>query len=373
MKKIFFLILVILFVIFVFIRVNKQNDKVIKIGLASLMTGDFAVVGENIRNTAQLAVEEINNKGGINGRKLELIVEDSKCDSKTGLSAVSKLINIDKVKYIIGAMCSNGTVASAPIANEKKVIIMTPVTGGKSVDEAGEYIFRMANSDVLAGIDTARAMVGLGYTKIAIVTELTEYNQDVKNGFLNEIKKLGGSVVVDQDFNPNTTDFKTLIAKIKNSNVQTVAIWSQTGISGAHFVKQLKEQNVNIPIFSDFSFVLNQDAKKIVGNFEGIYFADPNYNSNNSDLKSFFTKFESKYNSKPLIPFHTASTYDSIKILVSGIENVGDDSVKVKNWILQNVKDYNGFMGKYSLDEKGNSDLGFTIKVVKNGEYVKVR
>jgi branched-chain amino acid transport system substrate-binding protein len=350
-----------------------EESRVIKIGIASLMSGDFAVVGENIRNTAQLVVDEINEKGGVNGRKLELIIEDSKCDSKTGLSAVSKLINIDKVKYIIGAMCSNGTVASAPIANENKVIIMTPITGGRSVDEAGEYIFRMANSDVLAGVDTARAMIGLGYTKIAIATELTEYNQDVKNGFLNEIKKLGGNVVVDEDFNPNTTDFKTLIAKIKNSDVQTVAIWSQTGISGAHFVKQLKEQNVNLPIFSDFNFVLNPDAKKIVGNFEGIYFADPNYDSDGSDLKSFFTKFETKYNIKPSVPFHTASTYDSIKILVSGIENVGDDSVKVKNWILQNIKGYNGFMGKYSLDEKGNSDLGFTIKVVKNGEYVKIR
>ena len=124
---------------------GPKNTTPIKIGVASLMTGDFAVVGENIRDTAILAVDEINQKGGIDGRTVELVIEDSKCDSKTGLSAVSKLINVDKVKYIVGGMCSNGTIAAAPLANQDKVIIMTPVTGGQNVDDAGEYIFRTAN------------------------------------------------------------------------------------------------------------------------------------------------------------------------------------------------------------------------------------
>lgn len=351
---------------------NQENSSPIKIGVASLMTGDFAVVGENIRDTAMLAVEEINQKGGVQGRMLELMVEDSKCDSKTGISAVSKLVNIDKVKYIIGGMCSNGTVASASLANEQKVIIMTPVTGGQNVDDAGEYVFRTANSDVLAGRDIARAMIQMGYKKIGAVTEITEYTLDIKKSFKSEIEKLGGGLVIEEDFQPGTSDFRTVVAKMKASGVQAVLVASQTGISGAHFVKQAKDQGLNIPMFSDFTFVSNSDAKKIVGSFEGIYFADPDYDSEDPIFKAFFKKYEEKYGRSPAIPFHTAATYDTIHMIVFGIEKEGDNTEKVHDWLLKNVKDYKGFMGTYSLDKKGNSDLGFIIKVIKNGEAVDV-
>lgn len=359
-----------------FVLSNERSLKdvsPIKIGVASLLTGDFAVVGENIRDTALLVANEINQNGGVDGRMIELVVEDSKVDGKSGLSAVSKLININKTKYIVAGMSSNGTIASAPLINESKVVALTPVTGGKNVDDAGEYIFRTANSDDLAGADTARAMVEMGFTKVAIVTETTEANLAVKESFKKEFSKLGGEIVIEEDFQPGTTDFRTAIAKIKNTGVKATTIWSQTGIAGANFVKQLREQNLGVTIFSDFNFVLNPDALKIVGTFGGIYFADPDYDAEDPDLKAFFALYEAKYGHAPSIPFHTAATYDAIHMIVEGIKNVGDDSEKVHDWLLENVKNYKGFMGTYSLDEKGNSDLGFVIKVIKNGEAVEVK
>jgi branched-chain amino acid transport system substrate-binding protein len=377
MKKIISILIIAVVIVGGYFMLNiKQGPKdttPIKIGVASLMTGDFAVVGENIRDTATLAVEEINQNGGIDGRMVELVIEDSKCDSKTGLSAVSKLINVDKVKYIVGGMCSNGTIAAAPLANQNKVIIMTPVTGGQNVDDSGEYIFRTANSDLLAGIDLARSMIDMGYTKVGAATEITEYTLDIKKSFKAEIERLGGQVVTEEDFQPGTSDFRTTVAKMKASGVQAVLVASQTGISGAHFVAQSKQQGFNVPMFSDFTFVSNSDAKKIVGNFDGIYFADPDYDTNDASLKSFFTKFEQKYGHAPIIPFHTAATYDAIHMIVNAIEKSGDDSSKVHDWLLKNIKNYKGFMGTYSLDEKGNSDLGFVIKIIKNGEPVNIK
>ncbi len=375
-NKIIWLLAVVLIVGGYFVlneRENAKNVEPIKIGVASLLSGDFAVLGENIRDTALLAVEEINQNGGVGGRPVELVVEDSKVDGKSGLSAVSKLINVDRVKYIIGGMSNNGTIAAAPLANKDKVIIMTPVTGGKNVDDAGEYIFRTANSDLLAGVDLARAMSQMGYIKVGTVTEITEYTLDIKKSFKTEAQKLGMQIVIEEDFQPNTSDFRTVVAKMKESGVQAVLVASQTGIGGAHFLVQARQQGFNVPIFSDFTFISNVEAKKIVGDFEGVYFADPDYDVENPVLKSFFEKYEKRYGRSPAIPFHSAATYDAIQLIVKGINNVGDDSKKVHDWLIKNVKNYEGFMGTYSLDEKGNSDLGFVIKVIKNGVPVEIR
>lgn len=364
-------VVVVTFLVFHF-RQQSNSQSTIKIGVASLMTGNFAVVGENIRDTALLTVDEINRQGGVGGKKIEVIVEDAGCDSKTGLSAVSKLINVDKVQYIIGGMCSNGTVSAAPLANQSRVIIMTPVTGGKNVDEAGEYVFRTANSDILAGKDIADSMVKLGYRNVGAITEITEYTLDIKKSFKQRIMELGGAVVAEEDFQPGTKDFRTTAAKMKAANVQAVLVASQAGISGAYFVKQAKELGLNAPMFSDFTLVANDDAKKVVGSFNGVYFADPAYDTEKQELKDFFVEYKTRYGRTPPIPFHTAATYDAIHMIVAAIAKAGDDSATVHDWLLKNVKNWDGFMGRYSLDNDGNSNLGFVMKIIKNDTPVSV-
>ncbi|OGM95107.1 hypothetical protein A2524_03405 [Candidatus Wolfebacteria bacterium RIFOXYD12_FULL_48_21] len=373
-KLVFGIVAVIAVILGGYILANKKDISVetgpIKIGVSTFMSGDLAALGENIANTAQLAADEINAKGGINGRQIQLVVEDAKCDSKTGLSAVSKLVNTDKVKYIIGGMCSNGTIAAAPIANQNKVVLMTPVTGGRNVDEAGEYIFRTANSDLLAGRNIAEAMAKKGYKKVGVIAETTEYTIDIKKSFEQKAQELGMTVVIAEEFQPNTTDFRTIASKIKAENLDAILVASQTGISGGNLIKQMNTIGVKAPVFSDFLLVLNADVKKILGSFEGIHFADPSYNANNAGLRDFFAAYKTKYGKDPVVPFHSAATYDDMQLLATAIATVGDDSAKVRDWLTTNVKNYNGFMGTYSLDQSGNSDIGFTVKVIKNGQTI---
>lgn len=374
-KAIWFVIIVVVFISLVFLVNDKNGDNssgTIKIGVATILTSDFASLGENIVKTAELAVEEINEDGGINGKQIKLVVEDAGLDSKTGLSAVEKLVNVDGVKYIIGGTTSNGTLASAVVVNDKKVIYMTPVTGGNNVDLAGEYIFRVANSDVLAGDIIAKSMIEMGFKNVAVVSEITEYTLDINNKFIEEVENLGSNVVFKEQFQPDTTDFRTIVAKLNESEAEAVLILSQTGISGAHFLNQLKEQKLDLPVFSDFTFIANKNAEEVAGTFEGIYFADPAYDEDNEKRKEFFEKYENKFGMAPIIPFHTSSTYDSIHMLKEAIEAVGDDSEKVKEYLLENIKDYRGFMGSYSLDQNGNSDLGFVMKRVVDGEFIKL-
>lgn len=368
---------IIFLVLILFIWGINRNQKTtstepIKIGVATLLSGDYALLGENIRDTATLAVDQINKSGGINGRQIVLDIQDSKLDSKSGLSAVEALIN-NGDKYVIAGMSSNGTLAAAPVANDKQVILMVPVTGGSDIDNAGEYVFRVANSDNLAGVDIADGMNKLGFKNVAVVTEVTDYDLNFRDSFKNEVSKIGLNLVLDEQFQPGTTDFRTLALKVKNAKPEATLVLSQTGLAGAYFIKQSKDLGVKTTIFSDFNLVTNTDAKKIAGTFDGIYFTDPAYDENNPKLKEFFGEYMSTYGHQPSIPFHTAATYDSIQMLVSAIKNVGDNSSKVHDWLLSNIKNYNGFMGTYSLDAKGNSDLGFIIKKVQGDSFVEVK
>ena len=371
MKKIIWIIVIIIVALglyFAFRPSTPVSTEPIKIGVSTILSGDLAAGGQNMVWGAELAVERINNSGGVNGRMIKLFVEDARCDSRGGLNAASKLINISGVKYIIGGTCSNGTLAAAPLANERKVLYLTPVTGGSNNDNAGEYVFRTANSDVLAGRDLANAMFKLGYRRVGTVTEITEYTLDIKTHFKKVMTELGGSVKVEEDFQPGTRDFRTVIAKMKSENLNAVVILSQTGISGGSFVKQTKELQFSVPLFSDFLLAANEDAKKIAGSLDGIYFADPAYDAKNPELKTFFAEYEQRFGRSPLIPFHAASTYDNIQMIAAAIKEVGDDSEKVHDWLITKVKNWRGFMGVYSLDEKGNSDLGFVIKIVTDGK-----
>lgn len=355
---------------------NKHVDtskEPITIGIATILTGDFAALGQNIVKAANLTIEEVNKNGGINGRLVRLSVEDSGLDSKSGISAIQKLVNVDGIKYIVGGMSSNGTIAAAPIANELQAIVMTPVTGGKNVDEAGEYIFRTANSDVIAGRDFANAMIDMGYKNVGVVAEVTEYTTDIKNTFESTIKEKGGTVVVSEEFQPNTKDYRTLVSKVESKKPQALLVLSQVGTNAALFIKQSREQGFTPPLFTDFTLATNVNAKNILGNFDGIYFADPAYDENSSESKAFFAKYEEVYKIPSLIPFHAAATRDAIMMIVKGIKAEGDNSKLVKDWLLKNVKNYKGLMGTYSLDANGNSDLGFTMKVYKDEKLEAIK
>ncbi|HEY0908405.1 MAG TPA: ABC transporter substrate-binding protein [Candidatus Paceibacterota bacterium] len=345
----------------------------IKLGVSTILSSDWAALGQNIVNASKLAVEEINARGGIDGRTVELVIEDAGLDSKAGLSAAQKLVNVDKVKYIIGGTSSNGTMAAAPVVNQGKAVYLTPVTGGSNVDNAGDYVFRTANSDLLAGRDLASAAFRLGYKNVATISEVTEYTLDIKKTFEASFKELGGMIASSEEFQPGTSDFRTIVAKVKASKPDATLVLSQTGTGGAKFIKQAREAGIVVPLFSDFTFITNGDAKGIVGSFEGAYFADPAYDANSATTIAFFKKYKDAYKADPLIPFHAASAYDSIMMIADAIDAVGDNSAKVQTWLSTKVQDRKGLMGTYSIDAKGNSDLGFVIKQVKGDKFVEVK
>ena len=172
--------------------INRQNNQSFSIGVALSLTGKNANYGKRSYHGIQWAVEKINSKGGINGRSVNLIVEDTKSSSTAATSAILKLITVDKLDIIIGDIISGTTLAMAPIAEENSKILFAPGASSPKVKEAGDYIFRNWTSDDFDGKVMAQYCFSKGHRKIGIITELTDYTYDLAKAFKNEFERLGG-------------------------------------------------------------------------------------------------------------------------------------------------------------------------------------
>src|SRR3989338_295532 len=130
-----------------------QQQGTYKIGVMLPLTGDGAAYGLPIQKSIKIALDEVNAKGGVNGRMLEPVYEDSKCNPKDGNAAAQKLVNVDKVKVIIGGVCSGETMGAAPITEANKVILISPsATSPDITDKGGDFVFRLSPSDAFAGV-----------------------------------------------------------------------------------------------------------------------------------------------------------------------------------------------------------------------------
>ncbi|MEK6960085.1 MAG: ABC transporter substrate-binding protein [Nanoarchaeota archaeon] len=340
------------------------------IGVSTLLSGDFASLGQNMLDSAILALDEIPHKG----LDIKLAAEGANCGSGQGLTAVKKLVEVDGAQAVIGGTCSDDTMAAAPYVNENRIVYLTPVTGGSNVDGAGEYVFRIGNSDVLAGENPATDLiVRFNVTSAATVTEQREYTIDIRDNFKRKYASLGGKLVVDEVFEPDSRDFRTMILKIIDSRAGAVLLSSQLGVTGGTFIKQAREAGLDVPIITTFTTVTNPDAKKIAGeSMEGVYFYDPSYDTENPELERFLEKYKSRYRHDPAVPFHTAATYDSMKLAIDAMQAVGNDGAKMHDWMMKNSAGRTGFMGDLALDARGNTNIGFTLKRMEGDRFVTV-
>ena len=167
---------------------KKVTTEPIKIGFVGPLSGDVANLGQNIRAAVEVARDEINNQGGINGRKIQVIFEDGKCDSKAATAAGNKLINLDKVKMIVGGVCSGETLAIAPMAEKNNVILISPASTNPKVTQAGDYVFRLIPSDSFQGKFAAEYMYNtLGKRSIAVLYTKNDWGVGVSNVFKKKI------------------------------------------------------------------------------------------------------------------------------------------------------------------------------------------
>jgi len=234
-------------------RPTPATGEPIKIGAILPLTGDGAKYGEEARNGVDLAVEYENSHGGIHGRPISVVYEDDKGTSKDAVAAIHKLITVDKVPVVIGAMYSSTTLAIAPIAEENHVVLFSPSASTPELTHAGDYVFRNWPSDVFEGAEMARfAYSQLELRKVAILSVNLDYGLGLERVFGKTFKDLGGSVIYSEHYDQGETDFRSQVRKVKEKRPDAVYLPGYyTEI--AAFLKQAREAGLEVRAVPEFS------------------------------------------------------------------------------------------------------------------------
>ena len=184
------------------------------IGALDSLTGVGESYGVPLSQSKLLAVEEINAGGGINGRMLRLAVEDSKCTANDAITAFRKLVDVEGVRIILGATCSDGTLGVAPLAEREGIVLLSPSSTSPDITSAGDYIFRTAMNSGTMGLDIANTMWADGIREIASITESTDYVEGVRRMAVARFEELGGTVVASERYSSDVIHFRSSLMKL---------------------------------------------------------------------------------------------------------------------------------------------------------------
>jgi branched-chain amino acid transport system substrate-binding protein len=193
---------------------QKTTSEEIVIGAVLPLTGDAALAGTNTKMGVDLAVEIVNAQGGINGKKIRVRYEDSMADAKTGVSGLNKLISIDAVPYVIDNSISTVTLAMAPIAEKNKVVLLATGASSPKISEAGDFVFRIWNSDLVEGDVVERyAADSLGLKKVGVLYANNDYGVGLKDVFARRLSEAGLQPSSVESFDAGAPEFKASLTK----------------------------------------------------------------------------------------------------------------------------------------------------------------
>lgn len=334
-----------------------------KIGVTLALTGQGASWGQNAQRAIDLAVEEINAKGGVNGKKFKPLYEDfGQFDLKRASSAAHKFVSVDKVDLLL-TLWSEDTEVVLPIASSKNLITLSIAAGKKDLPKRSPLLFRVWPSDetmVHASIGYAR---GLAAKNAAILYEQSAYHEAqaklINEEWSNKMQTEPVSLPVRSD----SADFRTEILKIKNANSDVLFVQTGYGIGGL-IAKQVRSLGIKFPIISTTGSDDPNFRRAAGSSALGIIF--PRYKPATS---TFVSKFKSKYNAAPGVP--AANAYDAVKLIAWIIEHEGVSTEGIKKGLLS-VRNFPGASGPITLDQNGDR-IGKEVqllRIVANGSEV---
>ena len=301
------------------------GDEPFRIGAMHAITGVAESYGNPIVQAMELAVAEINDGGGVNGRMLELVIEDSKCAAQDAITAYNKLTDVDGVRIILGTTCSGAMLGAAPLAEAEGVVLLSPSATSPDIATAGDFIFRTAINDAQLGVDTGNTLWEDGIRTIATINETTDYAEGARRTSVAQFEMRGGSVVAAESYASDVTDFRTQLTKLTADEPEAVYLAAQGEVSGGTIVKQLRELGYDGPIYSEV-VPTNPQALGIAGEAAtGLKAIVPNPDLSTSAGMDFLDKFEERYDTVATLPWFQASAYDGVYIAAQCLAETGND------------------------------------------------
>jgi branched-chain amino acid transport system substrate-binding protein len=344
--------------------VEKKADAVIKIGHYGSMTGSEATFGQSTDKGIRLAVKEINAKGGIHGKQIELITYDTKGDSGEAGKAVTRLVTSDKVSAVLGEVASSLSLAGGAVCQQYKVPMISPSSTNPRVTQGRDYVFRVCFTDDFQAYGIAKFIhENLKLTKVAILYDQKQaYSKGLRDYFTTAFKAMGGNIVLDQAYSGGDTDYSAQLNAIRAAGAEIVFVPGYY-TDGANIAIQARKAGIAVPLIGGDGWDSEQLGKIAKDAIVGSYFSNHSAPDQPS-MQEFIGKFKAEYNNE--IPDAlTGLGYDAANILFESIKNAKDESPKSIRDALATTAGFQGVTGAITIDSKRNATKALVIVQMK--------
>lgn len=349
---------------------NGSGTGPIVVGYYGDLSGRTSSFGQSTKNGAEMAADEINKAGGIDGRTIQIIVEDDQGEPNKAATVVTKLINQDKVMAILGEVASSNSLAAAPKAQEAKVPMISPSSTNPAVTQVGDYIFRVCFIDPFQGEVMAKFAANNLKAKRAAI--LYDFNSDYSRGLYAFFKRsftgLGGQIVSEKSYTQGDRDFSGQLTAIRSANPDVIYVPGYYGEVGV-ISNQTKQLGIKAPLLGgdgwDAPQLWQLGGASLNGNYISNHYSvdDPS-----PAIQKFVADYKARYNISP--DALAALGYDSMKVLADAIKRAGStENTKLRDAIAQ-TKDFPGVTGKISIDKDRNAVKPAVVLKLENSKFV---
>ena len=346
----------------------KLNPNEIRIGEYGSLTGAQATFGISTQNGIQLALDEANAAGGVNGKTLKVMVLDDQGKFDEAVVAVTKLITQDKVQVVLGEVASSISLAAAPICQQNKIPMISPSSTNPKVTQVGDYIFRVCFIDPFQGRVMADFALDHLKAKTAAIfrDQKSDYSMGLADFFAKRFAEKGGTVVIDQSYVAGDVDFKSQLTTIREKKPDVIFVpgyYTEVGL----IAKQARELGLRVPLMGGDGW----DSSKLyeIGGsaLDGCYFSS-HYSPDSTDpkVRDFVKKYQARFGQ---VPDALATLgYDAAGVLVAALKTAKSTEPTDIRDALAKTKDFPGATGSISLDSDRNAVKPAVVLKISGGK-----
>jgi len=344
----------------------------IKVGVLAPLSGFAAADGKSVLTGTEIALEEINARGGLLGRRVELVVYDDQADPKQAVSFARRLVELDRVSFIVGGSYSGASLAAAPVANEAGVLFLAAYAVHPDVTRGKPFAFRMGLLGPVQGRVGAQLVQDLGLKRVAILTIQNDFGRALEAGFREHAGRVGLELVFGELYPLGTQNFTPVLARIRASGAD-VLYASGYYAEAANLVRQARALGLRIPVIGQEGYDSPKFLELAGPAAEGVLLTTTlDRDSRSPEVQDFLKK----YRVKAGIPADmvAASGYSALKVLAAAIQKAGRLDPSAVAWTLKSMANLDTAVGHiYRFTDDGDPVKTVTVQVVRKGEFRRFR
>ena len=367
-KKIQIIVGAIILVLIGWFFVNQASEPManepVKIGAILPLTGNLAFLGDDYKNSLEMAVSEINSKKGINGRNLEIFFEDGMADPEASLSAAKFLVDVQDVSIIITAFRGASMAISSGLANDDILVFANTATSKKGPIGTKKFFPIGAEMFSAGGVVSKYIVNNNLCSSLSLISENTDAGRDKLAG----VKDNFSNILSEEYVDPSETDYKTVLLKSSSADCLFFELRNK---NTPILLKQIEELGLDIKLFSN-SYSITKEVAEVSSNAEGLIFSSNRFSpETNSISKHYIEKYQDKFNEFP--SEFGAALYDSIYLIKEAFSSCKEINNTCLSESIQKIKSREGVLGDEIISDTGDIFLSdYQIQQVQQKEFILI-